>query len=172
MENLTDDQLLNFIDGSGSETDRSHVSKLIGSNPEVKKRVEELQAVHFFLQKQNKIEQPSKSFTEKVMAGLHRRPSLSMLSPKNGLLLLVGLMVASGLAITLVSSGAFDQWHTFFNLGQIPIKNNVVKLPTSIPFDVKLIVKILVMINVVIGFVLLDRTILRPIFQKRAERFN
>ena len=172
MENLTDDQLLNFLDGNAAASERDQLNKLIGLNPEIKKRVEELQAVHFFLQKQNKIEQPSKSFTEKVMAGLHRRPSLSLLSPKNGLLLLVGLMVASGLAITLVSSGAFDQWHTFFNLGQIPIKNNVVKLPTSIPFDVKLIVKILVMINIVIGFVLLDRTILRPIFQKRAERFN
>jgi len=172
MENLTDDQLLNFLDGNTTEAERDKVNKLNGLNPEVKKRVEELQAVHFFLQNQNKIEQPSKTFTEKVMAGLHARPSFTLLSPKNGLLLLVGLMVASGLAIMLVSAGSFDQWHTFFRLGQVPLKNNLVKLPTSIPFDLKLTVKIFVMINVVIGFVLLDRTILRPIFQKRAGRFS
>ncbi len=134
--------------------------------------MEELQAVHLFFQKQKGIEQPSKNFTEKVMAGLHSKTSFAFLSPKNGLLLLVGLMVASGLAITLVSSGWFDQWHTYFNLGKIPMKTNLVKLPTSIPFDLKLTVKIFVMINVVVGLVLLDRTILRPIFQKRAERFS
>jgi len=87
------------------------------------------------------------------------------------LLLLAGLMVASGLAIIMVSTGSF-QWHIFFNLEQIPFKNNWMKLPTSIPIDLKLTVKLFVMVNIVIGFVLLDRTILRPIFQKRAERFS
>jgi len=80
-------------------------------------------------------------------------------------------VVASGLAIVLVSSGSVDQWHTFLPIGQVPMKNNWIKLPTSIPFDLKITVKIFVMINVVIGFVLLDRTILRPIFQRRAERY-
>ena len=171
MENLTDDQLLNFLDGTGSEAERVKVKQFISSNADMMKRLGELQAVHAFLLKQNKIEQPSKTFTEKVMSSLHARQTFTFLSPRNGLLLLVGLMVASGLAIMLVSSGSFDQWHTFFSIGQIPIKNNLVKLPTSIPFDLKLTVKIFVMINVVIGFVLLDRTILRPFFQKRAERF-
>ena len=171
MENLTDDLLLNFLDGTGSEAERDSVKKLISSNAEVKKRVEELQVVHVFLQKQNKMEHPSKNFTEKVMSNLHARPSFALLSPRNGLLLLIGLIVASGLAIMLVSSGSFDQWHAFFNIGQVPIKNNWITLPTSIPFDLKITVKIFVMINVVIGFVLLDRTILRPIFQKRAERY-
>ena len=172
MDNLTDDQILNFLDGNVTAAERDQVNQIIASRMELKKRVEELQAVHLFLKHQNKIELPSKTFTEKVMARLHTRPSFSLLSPKNGLLLLAGLMVASGLAITLVSSGAFDQWHTFFTIGQIPVKNNVVKLPSSIPFDVKVFVKVFVMINIVIGFVLLDRTILRPIFQRRAERLG
>jgi len=172
MENLTDDQLLNFLDGTASESERDTVKKLLDSNVEVKKRLDELRTVHLFLQDRNKIELPSRNFTEKVMAALHARPSFTFLSPRNGLLLLTGLMVASGLAIMLVSTGSFDQWHTFFNIGQIPIKNNLVKLPSSIPFDLKLVVKIFVMVNVAIGFVLLDRTILRPIFQKRAERLS
>jgi len=172
MENLTDDQLLSLLDGIGSEAERESMKKVISSSVEMKKRVEELQAVHNFLQRQNKIENPSKSFTEKVMSSLHTRPAFTFLSPRNGLLLLVGLMVASGLAVMMVSAGSFDQWYTFFNLQQIPLKNDWVKLPTSISFDLKQIVKIFVMVNIVIGFILLDRTILRPIFQKRAERFN
>ncbi len=172
MENVTDDQLLNFLDGTSNDAERNNINHLISTNVGLNKRLEELQAVHFILQKQNIIEQPSKTFTEKVMSNLHARSSFAFLSPRNGLLLLVGLLVASGIAITLVSSGQFDQWHTFLNIGQIPVKNNLVKLlPASIPFDLKLAVKIFVMVNVVIAFVLLDRTILRPIFQKRAERF-
>ena len=172
MEKITDDQLLNFLDGSASDAEQDIIKKLISSNVELKKRIEELQTVHNFLQRQNKIENPSKNFTEKVMSGLHARPSFTFLSPRNGFFLLVGLMVASGLAVMMVSAGSFDQWHAFFNLEQIPLKNNWVKLPTSIPIDVKQAVKIIVMINIIIGFILLDRTILRPIFQKRAERFS
>jgi hypothetical protein len=171
MENITDDQLLNFLDGIGKEAERDSLRKLISENDSAKKRLEELQAVHNFLQ-MSKVENPSKNFTEKVMLSLHTKPSFTFLSPKNGLLLLVGLMVASGLAIMLVVTGSMDQWHTIFSLGQIPLKNNWIKIPATIPFDVKLTVKVIVMINVVIGFVLLDRTILRPIFQKRAERFS
>jgi hypothetical protein len=172
MEKITDDQLLNFLDGSSSEAERESIKKLISSNIELKKRMKGLQTVHNFLQKQNKMESPSKNFTEKVMSSLHARPSFTFLSPRNGFLLLIGLVVASGLAIMMVTTGAFDQWHAFFNLEQIPVKNNWVRLPTSIPVDVKQVVKIFVMINIVIGFILLDRTILRPIFQKRAERFD
>jgi len=172
MEKITDDQLLNFLDGSSSEAERDNIKKLISSNLELKKRAEELQIIDNFLQRQNKIETPSKNFTEKVMSGLHAQPSFTFLSPRNGFLLLVGLIVASGLAVVMASTNSFDQWHPFFNLDQIPLKNNWVKLPTSIPIDVKQVVKLFVMVNIVIGFILLDRTILRPIFQKRAERFN
>jgi hypothetical protein len=172
MENLTDDQLLNLLDSIQSEAEMQLLKNKFRGFPAVIKRLEELYLIHIFLQRQNQVEQPSKNFTASVMTGLHARPAFMLLSPKNGLLLLVGLMVASGLAVALVSSGALDQWHTYFSLGRIPIKNNLIKLPATVPFDLKTTVKIFVMINVVIGFVLLDRTILRPIFQKRAQRFN
>ena len=172
MKNINDDELLNYLDGMGTEAEREFFRNELSGNSVAKKRMEELQAVHQFFQKQKGIEQPSKNFTEKVMASLHSKTSFAFLSPRNGLFLLVGLMVASGLAITLVSSGMFDQWHTYFTLGKIPLKNDLVKLPSSIPFDLKMIVKIFVMLNIVLGLVLLDRTILRPIFQKRAERFG
>jgi anti-sigma factor RsiW len=172
MENLTDNEILDFLDGMGSKAEREITEKLIHSNAAMKKRMEELKTVHTFLQRQNRMEHPSKNFTDKVMTRLHEQSSFTFLSPKNGLLLLIGLIVASGLAIMLVSSSSVNQWHTLLNLGQVPVKTDWIKLPTSIPFDVKLMLKIFVMLNIVIGFVLLDRTILRPIFQKRAERFS
>ncbi len=172
MENLTDDELLSFLDGKGSDADREKIKNRVNSNPLLRKRAQELNTIHAYLQKQAVMAQPSKNFTERVMAGLHTQPPFTFLSPKNGLLLLFGLLIASGLAIVLASSGAPDQWRTFFNFSQLPLKNNWVKLPTGVPIDLKLVVKTVVLLNVVIGLVLLDRTILRPVFQKRTELFT
>jgi len=170
--NITDDQLLNYLDGIGTEIERKSLKEAIAKNPLTQKRLKELETVHFFLQNQKGLEQPSKDFTDKVMEGLHAKPSFTFFSPKNGLILLVGLIVASGLAMTLLSAGSFDQWHTIFNFNSLPVKTDVIKIPKSIPFDVKLFVKVFVMLNLAIGLVLLDRTILRPIFQKRSERLS
>jgi hypothetical protein len=173
MEKLiTDDELLNFLDGEGSETERRKLEKTISENQVAQKRLKELEAVHFFLRNQKGIEQPSKNFTEKVMEGLHAKPSFTFFSPKNGLILLVGLLVASWLALMLASSGAFDQFHTVFDFKSLPVNTDLVKIPKSVPFDIKVFVKIFVLVNLVIGFLLLDRTILRPIFQKRSGRLS
>jgi hypothetical protein len=169
---FTDEQLLNFLDGMGSDAEREVLKKSIREDQAAQKRMKELESIHFFLQNKKGIEQPSKNFTEKVMEGLHARPSFTFFSPKNGLMLLVGLVVASVLALMLLSAGEFDQLHTIFNFNSIPLKTDIVKIPNSIPFDVKLLVKVFVMINLVIALILLDRTILRPIFQKRSERFS
>jgi hypothetical protein len=169
---ITDDELLNFLDGMGSDAERLELEKAIRENKPAQKRLGELKAVHFFLQSQKGVELPSKNFTEKVMDGLHTKPSFTFFSPKNGLMLLAGLIVASGLGLALLSSGAFDQLHTIFNVNSLPVRTDIVKIPKSVPFDVKLFVKVFVMINLVIGFILLDRTILRPIFQKRSERLS
>src|SRR6266516_2108331 len=113
--NIADDQLLNYLDGMGTEVERRDLKEAINKNPLTQKRLRELERVHFFLQNQKGLEQPSKNFTDKVMEGLHTKPSFTFFSPKNGLILLAGLIVASGLALTLLSSGSFDQWHTIFN---------------------------------------------------------
>lgn len=169
---ITDEELLNFLDGAGSEAERRKLEKTISENQVAQKRLKELEAVHFFLRNQKGIEQPSKNFTDKVMERLHTKPSFTFFSPKNGLILLVGLLVASGLALMLASSGTFDQLHTVFDFNSLPVNTNTLKIPKSIPFDVKVFVKAFVLINLAIGFILLDRTILRPIFQKRSGRLS
>src|SRR5690348_13362040 len=128
MENLiTDGELLDFLDGEGNETKRRKLEKAISENHVVQKRLKELEAVHFFLRSQKGMEQPSKNFTEKVMEGLHAKPSLTFFSPKNGLMLLAGMLVASGLALMLASSGAFDQLHTVFDFKSLPVSTQVIK---------------------------------------------
>ncbi|MGC4022815.1 MAG: hypothetical protein QM734_13140 [Cyclobacteriaceae bacterium] len=171
-KNISDEPLLNFLDGTVNDAERKYLIDILSKNPSVKNRLRELESIHHFLQNQKGIESPSKNFTEKVMSGLHTSTSFNFLSPKNGLILLIGLMVASVIAMALLSVGAFDNWHTLIGVNQIPLKTDLLKMPSSVPFDTKLVVKIFVMLNLILGLILLDRTILRPIFQKRAERFG
>jgi len=44
-------------------------------------------------------------------------------------------------------------------------------LKTSIPVSGNLIMKGLIILNIVLAFILFDRTILRPLFNKRASNF-
>ncbi|GHN03056.1 hypothetical protein WSM22_45450 [Cytophagales bacterium WSM2-2] len=172
MENITDDELFHLLDGTVSAEERQVLTNKLSQDTLAQKRLKEFEAVHLFLQNQKGLEQPSKNFTDKVMERLHAKPSLTAFSPRNGLILLAGLVVASGLALILLASGSFDQLHTIFNFGDLPVKNDLVKVPTSIPFDLKVFVKGFVLLNLVIAFILLDRTILRPIFQRRSERLT
>lgn len=169
-ERISEDDLLNYMDGTADNETRERVERF-SSNPEIAKRMSELRTIHNFLQKGSALAHPSKNFTDKVMGRLNEKSPGFSFSPRNGLILLAGILVASGLAMALLSVGSFDQLHTLLNLQSLPVKNDFIKLPTSLPFDLKLVMKIFLMINLVLALVLLDRTILRPIFQKRAERF-
>lgn len=166
MQNITDEELLDFLDGKSSTGDRARIENTMAVNSSVKKRIEELQAVHLFLQTQNTLVHPSKKFTNKVMENLHRQ-SAAILSPKNGMLLLLGILVASGLALALVSTGTFDHWQGTLPFDASSLKNKWIDVPSSLPFDIKVFVKGIVLLNAVLALLLLDRTILRPFFQNR-----
>jgi hypothetical protein len=84
-------------------------------------------------------------------------------------LLLVGVIIASGLALVLLSNGAFDQTQTTLLVDATPLKNKWMTFPSfSVPFNGKILVNSIIFLNLGLALVLLDRTILRPLFQKRA----
>ena len=107
----------------------------------------------------NKLESPSSNFTHRVMMNLHRMPVASSLSPKNGVLLLCGTILALTILTALVGGGMFDSVIKTIDVPQVK---------TSIPVNGKWIVNGLVVLNIVVAFILLDRTILRPLFNRRA----
>ncbi|MEI9918242.1 MAG: hypothetical protein WDO14_05500 [Bacteroidota bacterium] len=109
--------------------------------------------------RKNKLEPPSSNFTHRVMMNLHSLPVASSLSPKNGVLLLCGTILALTILTVLVSSGMFDSAVQTIDVPQVK---------TTISVDGKWIVNGLVVLNIVLAFVLLDRTILRPLFNRRA----
>ena len=91
------------------------------------------------------------------------------LSPRNGLLLLSGIIVAAGIGLLLLQGGVFDSVNLALPLDKIPVRKEWISSPfKSVPFSGKLIVNVVLVIATGVSFVLLDRTIFRPYFQRRA----
>lgn len=108
----------------------------------------------------NKLETPSSNFTHKVMVNLHSMPVATSLSPRNGILLLGGTMVAVMILTFLVSGGMFDTMNETINLPQ---------LKQTVPVSGTWLMKGLIVLNIILAFVLFDRTILRPFFNRRTS---
>jgi hypothetical protein len=108
----------------------------------------------------NKLESPSSNFTHRVMMNLHSMPAASPLSPKNGIFLLCGTILALTILTTLLGGAMFDSVIRTIDLPQIK---------TTIPVKGKWIVDGLILLNIVLAFLLFDRTVLRPLFNRRAQ---
>jgi hypothetical protein len=171
MEKITivqDDRLLNYLDGKLDGTELIQLKKDLESSDLLQTRLNELRIIHRVLA-HTTLETPSFAFTNKVMQNLHAKPVTSYLSPRNGLLLLAGVMVAAGMLVAMISAGIFDQIGGIVSLDKaIPIKNYVQQSLPTISVNGKLLIKIIVGLNLVLVFIVLDRTVLKPYFQKRA----
>jgi hypothetical protein len=166
-----DEKLLDYLDGKLNSVFAQELRQQIEASPALAARLEELRAVHTVLGT-NKLEEPSTNFTHRVMANLHRYPELIRTSPKTGLLLIFGTMVGTLILALLISGGVFDTMNVPVSLEKIP---SLEKLPATreildgpIIFSGKWIMNGLIVLNLIIGFIILDRTVLRPIFGKRA----
>jgi anti-sigma factor RsiW len=164
-----EEELLRYLDGELDNIQKTNLEAEIQRSSILKSRLDELQAVRSFLTRKVTLETPSKNFTQKVMEGLDAQPVRSLFSPRKGLLLLVGVIIASSIALMLVSNGVFDQSTTSL-LVDAPIKNKWIPDTTfSIPFNGKILVNGILFLNLGLALILLDRTILRPLFQKRSS---
>ncbi len=162
-----DDQLLRYLDGELSANEREALEKEFIVSSSLSTRLEELRGVQELLQKKARFETPSKNFTQKVMSGLDTQHAKSTFSYRQGLLLLIGSIIASGIALALLSAGVFDAPTTPLIVDS-PLKINWLSLPSiSIPFNGKVLVNGIIFFNLALAFILLDRTILRPLFQRR-----
>ena len=100
---------------------------------------------------------------------LDEEPLRAGLSIRNGIFLFLGILLIMVIAVLLLSAGVFDQTTTL-NPNEIGIINRYIKqtLP-SFPVDGKMIMNAILILNMALLFVVLDRAILRPIFQRRLQ---
>jgi hypothetical protein len=165
-----DDSLLSYLDGTLSTQESKRIEEQIQQSAELKRRLEELRSIHVFLQNKNALLNPSKNFTQRVLSNLDSFKYPQTISPKNGMLLLGGIVVAVGITLSLVSSGSFDSVSTPLSLNDLPIKKEWIKNPLpTFSINAKQVMKVIMMLATGLSFVLLDRTILRPLFARRSK---
>jgi hypothetical protein len=163
-----EDKILDYIDGNLSAAEAREVEDKIASSAETRKVHQELLSIHNGL-KQLKLEQPSKNFTQLVMGRLEQKVVHSTLSIRNGILLLIGTLAAMAIATLLVSAGVFDGSSTI-NLNEVDLAKKYI--PQSLPaisFNGKIVVNTIIILNLILAWLILDRAILKPLFQRRME---
>ena len=164
-----DDTLLNYLDGSLKPEEKTDFEKLLSQSDALRIRLDELRVIHFAL-RQTKLDQPSKNFTQLVMGKLDGYTERSTFPIRNGIWLLAGVLVAVGIVSLLVSSGVFDQTQTMVDLNKINLPKQYIQEPLpSIPFNGKLLINIIIVLNLGLAWVVLDRAILKPYFQRRMQ---
>lgn len=165
-----EEELLRYLDGELNAAQKINLEAEIQNSSLLKTRLEELQFVRSFLTHRATLETPSKNFTLKVMEGLDAQPVRSLFSPRKGLVLLIGVIIASAISLMLLTNGVFDQTTTSLIVDAAPIKNKWIQDTTfAIPFNGKILVNGIIFLNLALALILLDRTILRPLFQKRTS---
>lgn len=166
-----DEELLNYLDGTLRDAQAQQLKAHLEKSPALQKRLEELREVTSALEGTGKLAHPSSNFTHRVMSNLHRLPaSATSLSPRNGLLLLCGILVAVGVLSMLLASDVFDGLNRSIELTNNPVTKDFVKNPLpSFSFQGKWLINGVVILALGLCFVLLDRTILRPLFNRRSK---
>jgi len=164
-----DDALLHYLDGALSPIEREKIEQELQHNTAWRTRLEELRLVTSGLQK-TVLQTPSKNFTFAVMNKLDQYPARHGLSVRNGIFLLIGVLITAIIASVLVSAGVFDNTLTNIDLNQVDISKKYIHTPLpSFQYSGKLIVNIIIFLNLGLGWIVLDRVILKPFFQRRMQ---
>jgi hypothetical protein len=160
-------KMLAYLDGSLSQREKQDFEAMMAGNPDLKTRLKLLKRTET-LWREYRIETPSRNFTEKVMANLHGGTVPGNGSVLNSLLLLAGIVALVSLCALLLSAGLFDSSTASIDFNKIGLLEKYfhVSIP-SIGLNGKLIINIILFLNVLIALIVLDRSVLKPFFQRR-----
>lgn len=163
-----DDRLLDYLDGTLPPGERQALEARIQTDAAVAARLETLRLMHALMSGQ-RTEAPSANFTARVMGGLDKRAA-TVFSIRQGILVVTGILTVIGIAAALVGAGVFDPVLATIDLNQVKPKGMRYFDESPLPSFVvngKFIVNGIILLNLALAFVVLDRAVLRPFFQRR-----
>ena len=162
-----DIKLLEYLDGQLNAEDTADLHRRLESDPALKTRLRELQALNAMFSG-SAIEQPSANFTPSVMSRVNQYPRGAASPIRRGIMLIVGLLVTVCLASWLVSIGIFD--NSSMDVNSVIFSDDGIRMSLpSVTFDGKILVNVIIILNLIVAFFLLDRTVLKPWFQRRSR---
>jgi hypothetical protein len=158
------DKLLDYLDNNLSAQEKQTLEQQLQHDAELKAYYHDLRTLHDALQTVTP-ELPSKNFTHVVMGNLDRYTVHNKSSVRKGIFLLSGVLAAVSIAIILVSAGVFDSPMTTIDLNLLE-KYMPQTLPSTL-FTGKTVINAIIILNLVLAWIILDRVILKPFFQRR-----
>jgi len=163
-----EERLLDYLDGTLSENEKAKFEVLLRTNAGLKELCTELHAVETSARSYLP-EQPSKNFTGNVMKAVRQMPSPSTPPISNTLMLLGAIMVLITVAIFLLSTGVFDESATIQVNELVLIKEYVVTPLVSVNVNPSMVMNVIIFLNLAIALIVLDRSVLKPYFQRRMQ---
>jgi len=161
-------KLLEYIDGTLTSAEVQALEQQLKTDLALRARLNELRASHAALRAILPQEQPSRDFTLKVMENLHHAPSQDAAQPiRKSILLLAGALIAAIGTAILMASGLFDSVTTTLDLNAMKPADLVMDTVPTLKINARMLVNAVIIGNIIIAFIVLDRTVLKPFFQKR-----
>lgn len=164
-----DTLLFSYLEGKLEGEKLEKLKANLEKSEDLRNRLELLSMIHRSMGSET-IAEPSPNFTQRVMSNLHRLPATEGLSPRNGLILLCGILVAVGIAIAMLDLGIYNSLNGILSFEELKVPTGF-STPTipSISFNGKWVVNGIIALNLGLAFLILDRTILRPLFNRRSR---
>lgn len=164
-----DDLLLQYLDEKLTGEKLEKIKHGLATSEELRDRLDALKLIHSTLL-ESKLLHPSSNFTKRVMNNLNSIAPSPMVTPKNGLLLLVGILIAIAIGASFVDAGFYNSLNGMLSFDQLKMPSGIYKpsIP-SIPFNGRLLVNSIIALNLALAFILLDRLVLRPFFNRRSR---
>jgi hypothetical protein len=161
-------KLFEYIDGELKGFEKENLEELLKTSPDLKARLDELRTFDSEL-RSIQVEQPSKNFTHHVMGRLDQYPIKSTkVTFRNGILLLAGVLVAVGIGSLLIAAGVFDGTSTIdLNQTIVPVDKYIKNPLPTFNFNGKMIMNTIIVLNLALAFMVLDKAILKPWFERR-----
>ena len=100
--------LIRYHSGELDAATVEQLERQLEQSPELQQQLEHVKEIDRFLQRQSKLEQPSKKFTEQVMYSITLPANSTVMSSKTGWFLLISILSITGVALIFLANGFFD----------------------------------------------------------------
>jgi anti-sigma factor RsiW len=165
-------KILGYIDNTLSDGERKSLELELAHDPALHALYQDMKNLHHALD-QLPAEEPSKNFTQVLMNRLHNASVHNRITLRNGIFLLTGVLIAVVMASVLLAAGVFDNATAMLNPNDLEFTQQYLhKTLPSFSINLKLMINAIIVLNLGLAWIVLDRTVLKPFFQKRWQNYN
>ncbi|MEQ8475695.1 hypothetical protein [Fulvivirga sp.] len=163
--NISDEELLNFIDGNSSSSEKKKIENILENDSDLKERVNMFSKSESIIKSSLK-SSPSRNFTALVM---NRVAAIKNPYHKGGIAIWILTLISVIACSYFLTDMTFNVNLDFISkyIPEIPMLKAPTEIKVDQPLNMLIISKVLLYGMLFIALMLLDKTVLRPYFKNR-----